>query len=97
MRLGSSGAYCQGTVMNWILSRPMPLNCAPRSAIFARLSSPVSRVRDWVAASRNCTRRIGLASVLALITWWAIEAMNACCRFIRPMSEPSPTTYRSRT
>ena len=54
-------------------------------------------VSDFVAESRKRMSRSGRASVPAVTTWWAIEAMNACWRFIRPTSEPSPTTYRSRT
>ncbi len=39
---------------------------------------PSSRWIDLVAASRNFSMLIGRASMLALIAWCAIEAMNAC-------------------
>ena len=76
---------------------PIPANSEPSFAIFTRLSRPLSRVSDFVAASRKDTMRSGRLSVPAETTAWAIEATNACWRFIRPMSEPPLTAYRSRT
>ena len=76
---------------NWILSSPMSWNCSARSAIFAMLDRPLSTVSDLVAASRNRTSRSGRASTPADLTLLTIEAMNACWREIRPMSEPSPS------
>ncbi len=45
---------------------------------------------ELVAAFRKPTTRSGRARVPAETTLFAIAAMKACCRFTRPMSEPSP-------
>ena len=55
-----------------------------------KLSGQVVTADDPVAALRNEYTRLGRVSVPALTTLLIIEAMNACCRFIRPMSEPLP-------
>ena len=49
-----------------------------------------------VAALRKAYTRVGLVRVPALTTLLIIEAMNACCRFIRPMSALG-VEERSRT
>ena len=98
MRFGSSGAYCHGhgDELDLVEADVLELR-AELGDLHQAVRGPCRAVRDWVAASRNFSSRIGLARVLALSTWCAIAAMNACWRFIRPMSEPLPSTYRSRT
>ncbi len=56
---------------------------------------PSSTVSDLVAASASGSRVVGLIPLP--LTSLISEERKACCRFIRPMSEPSPTPCRSRT
>ncbi len=59
------------------------------------LSRPGSTVIDPVAALASGSRVVGLSPFF--LTSEMSELMNACWRFIRPMSEPSPMPCRSRT
>ena len=94
----AAGPRSTGSVRNWTLPRSM---CAELDAELGDLAEVArgrgSTVSDLVAALRKRSSRSGLVSVPAEMTLLAIEATNACCRFIRPMSEPSPTAYRCRT
>ena len=54
-------------------------------------------VMDWDAATRNRKRRSGRSRSEELVASCTTEERKACCRLMRPMSDPSPTVLRTRT
>ena len=73
------------------LIRPAVSPWALRARSFSTpIVSSGSVVTDLVAASRKRNSRAGSVSMAPLSTFRVMEAMNICCRLIRPMSEPSP-------
>lgn len=92
-----SGGYSSvGTVMNSMLSVPTFWMLWATAVMLVRPNSG-SVVSAFVAALRKEKSLSGRSRSEVEVAFCATEAMKACCRLIRPRSEPSPIVLRART